>query len=102
LARASQSKDEERAFPKGTTADLAGGFRLAYSGGWWKKAFVRGIIRRYWRSKRWVGSKLPHFMQAIDNELPTINHRDNASQIAIHHPSKKRFGPLQPAADAPP
>ncbi len=26
----------------------------------------------------------------------------NASQIAIHHGSKKRFGPLQPAADAPP
>ena len=30
------------------------------------------------------------------------NHRDNANQIAIHHGSKKRFGPLQPAADAPP
>jgi hypothetical protein len=41
-------------------------------------------------------------MQAINNELPSCNHRDNASQIAIHHGSKKRFGPLQPAGDAPP
>src|SRR5271170_2517450 len=40
-------------------------------------------------------------MQAINNELPTINHRDNANQIAIHHGSKKRFGPLHRAADAP-
>jgi hypothetical protein len=42
-----------------------------------------------------------HFMQAINNELPSCNHRVNGSQIAIHHGSKKRFGPLQPAADAP-
>jgi hypothetical protein len=40
-------KDEERASSKGTTADLAGGFRLAYNGGWCKEAFVHGSIRRY-------------------------------------------------------
>jgi hypothetical protein len=47
FARASQLKDEERASSKGTTADLAGGFRLAYNGGWCKEAFVHGSIRRY-------------------------------------------------------
>src|ERR1700722_7665423 len=41
-------------------------------------------------------------MQAINNELPSCNHRVNGSQIAIHHGSKKRFGLLQRAADAPP
>src|SRR6202035_1287944 len=53
-------------------------------------------------SKRRVGSKLPHFMQAIIDELPSGNHREEASQVAIQHGSKKRFGPLQPAADPPP
>src|ERR1700719_5271592 len=40
-------------------------------------------------------------MQAINNELRSCNYRVNGSQVAIHHGSKKRFGPLQPAADAP-
>jgi hypothetical protein len=41
-------------------------------------------------------------MQAVNNERPTSYHPGNASQIAIYHGSKKRFGPLQPAGDAPP
>src|SRR3984957_5454192 len=41
-------------------------------------------------------------MQAINDELPSCNHTDNATQIAIPPGSKKRFGPLEPAADAPP
>jgi len=47
FASASQLKDEERAFSKGTTADLAGGLRLAYNVGWRNEALVRGSIRRY-------------------------------------------------------
>ena len=47
FASASQLEDEEGAFSKGTTADLAGGFRLAYNVGWRNEALVRGSIRRY-------------------------------------------------------
>ena len=47
LARASQPKDEERASFKGTTADLAGGFRLTYNAVWCNEAFVHGSVRRY-------------------------------------------------------
>src|SRR5580698_4187170 len=41
-------------------------------------------------------------MQAVTNELPSCNQRDNARQISVHHGSKKRLCPLQPATDAPP
>src|ERR1700688_3386417 len=41
-------------------------------------------------------------MQAINDELPSCNHRDNTNQIAVHHGSKKGFAPLHPAADAHP
>jgi hypothetical protein len=34
---------------------------------------------------RWVGSKLPHFMHAINNELLSCNHRDNASVPSFDH-----------------
>src|ERR1700733_15040278 len=40
-------------------------------------------------------------MQAINNELPSGTHRENASTIAIPHGSKNVFGPLQPAGNAP-
>jgi hypothetical protein len=41
---------------------------------------------------------LSHLTQAIDNVVQSNTYPVNRSRIAIHHGSKKLFGPLQPAA----
>src|ERR1700722_2007075 len=50
---------------------------------------VSVVIDFYERARRGGGGKVPLFMHPNKNGLRSRNHSEDASQIAIHHGSKK-------------